>query len=266
MRRVVCGQLVLLAAIASARAQVVVGQDGKDVVYLPTPAPLVEKMLDLAGVMPQDVVVDLGSGDGRIVIAAAKRGARALGIEYDAELVALSRRSAAAEGVGERATFLQADLFEADFSQATIVTTFLLADLMLRVAPKILDLAPGSRLVSNSFTIEGWTPDDAATVPDCATWCTAYLWIVPAKIDGTWRSADGEISLTQNFQMLSGTYTSGAREEPIVSGLVRGDRVSFAVGGRRYEGRIAGDVISGAVVSGEDRRSWSATRREAAAR
>src|SRR5712672_2002150 len=136
-RRVVRGLLIGLLSMmaADASAQVVVGQDGKDVVYLPTPPELVTTMLDLAAVTPQDYVIDLGSGDGRIVIAAARRGARALGIEYDGPLVELSRRLAASDGVTDKATFVQADLFDSDFSQATVLTTFLLADIMVKLRP-----------------------------------------------------------------------------------------------------------------------------------
>src|ERR1700730_13960009 len=124
-------------------------------------------MLDMAGVTPQDYVIDLGSGDGRIVIAAAKRGARALGIEYDGPLVELSRRTAESERVNDRATFVQADLFESDFSDATVVTMFLLSDMMLKLRPKIVDMKPGTRVVSNSFEMDGWAPDDSARIPDC---------------------------------------------------------------------------------------------------
>ena len=250
MTRIGCLALAGMVMPIAAAAQVVVGQDGKDVVYLPTPAPLVEKMLDIAGVTPDDFVVDLGSGDGRIVIAAAKRGARALGIEYDGPLVTLAKEAAAAAGVGDRATFVQADLFEADFSRATVVTTFLLADVMTRVAPKILALEPGSRLVSNSFTIDGWTPDDATTLEPCATWFTAYLWIVPARAGGTWRLPDGELALKQDFQTLSGTLVRHGKGLAIENGRLRGTRITFTAGGARYEGTVAGDTIRGRALRG----------------
>src|SRR5918992_5999257 len=129
-----------------------VGQEGKDVVWVPTPQVLVDKMLDMAKVTPSDYVIDLGSGDGRTVITAAKRGARAHGIEYNRDMVELSKRNAEKEGVSGKATFAQADLFKSDFSQASVITMFLLPDINLKLRPKILDLKPGTRVVSNSFT------------------------------------------------------------------------------------------------------------------
>ena len=145
-----------------------VGQAGKDVVWVPTPQALVDKMLDMAKVTPQDYVIDLGSGDGRTVITAAKRGATAKGIEYNPEMVALSQRNAATEGVTAKATFEKADLFESDFSKATVITMFLLPDINLRLRPKILDLKPGTRIVSNTFTMDDWQPDEEATAgPEC---------------------------------------------------------------------------------------------------
>ena len=149
-----------------------VGQDGKDVVWVPTCQELVDKMLDMAKVTPKDYVIDLGSGDGRTVITAAKRGARALGIEYNPDMVALSKRNAAREGVTDKAQFIQADLFETDFSQATVITMFLLPTINLKLRPKILDLKPGTRIVSNSFAMEEWTADETATasIPGSCQW------------------------------------------------------------------------------------------------
>src|SRR5712691_3443732 len=187
-----CLSLIATAVFAQAQPaqgqfEPQVGQAGKDVVWVPTPQELVDKMLDMAKVTPQDFLMDLGSGDGRTVITAAKRGARALGIEYNPEMVELSRRNAIAAGVGDKATFVKADLFESDFSQATVVTMFLLPQINLRLRPKILDLKPGTRIVSNTFTMDEWTPDQTATVGvDCSSWCTALFWIVPAKVGGTW--------------------------------------------------------------------------------
>src|SRR6188768_1521809 len=149
-----------------------VGQAGKDVVWVPTPQVLVEKMLDMAKVTPQDIVYDLGSGDGRTVITAAKRGARAFGIEYNPDMVELSKKNAAAAGVNEdRATFMRADLFETDFSKATVITMFLLPDINLKLRPKILDMRPGTRIVSNTFTMGEWEADVTETVSEgCTTW------------------------------------------------------------------------------------------------
>ena len=172
-----------------------VGQQGKDVVWVPTSQALVDKMLDLAKVTPQDFVIDLGSGDGRTVITAAKRGARAMGIEYNPEMVELSKRNAAAAGLSEdKAKFMKADLFETDFSQATVITMFLLPSINLKLRPKILDMKPGTRVVSNTFTMEDWQPDETANIQgDCTSWCTALFWIVPAKVEGTWQMPAGNL-------------------------------------------------------------------------
>src|SRR5688500_403871 len=161
------------------------GQAGKDVVWVPTPQVLVEKMLDLAKVTPQDVVMDLGPGDGRTVTTAAQRGARAPRAEHTPDMVELSKRKADEAGVTGKATFVKADLFETDLSQATVITMFLLPQINLKLRPKILDLKPGTRIVSNSFTMDDWEADETATVTeDCTSWCMAMLWIVPAKVDG----------------------------------------------------------------------------------
>jgi hypothetical protein len=254
--------LVYLSAVAAdVGAQVVVGQKGKDAVYLPTPPALVDKMLDMAGVTHGDYVIDLGSGDGRIVIAAAERGARALGVEYDGPLVELSRRNALGAGVGDRAGFVQADLFDTDFSQATVLTMFLLSDMMSRLQPKILEMIPGTRVVSNTFYTDDWPPDETAKLADCSTWCTAHLWIVPAKVEGTWRLPQGELTLKQNFQDLSGTFASAGRSVPVLSGGVRGTEVTFTAGGARYSGRIIGTTMQGTVTGEGWTESWSAARR-----
>src|ERR671914_212579 len=139
-----------------------VGQEGKDVIWVPTSQALVDKMLDMAKVTPKDYVIDLGSGDGRTVITAAKRGAKALGIEYNPDMVELSKRNAAKAGVSDKANFAKADLFESDFSKATVITMFLLPDINLKLRPKLLNLRPGTRIVSNSFTMGDWKPDESA--------------------------------------------------------------------------------------------------------
>src|SRR5919198_1489915 len=182
------------------------GQPGKDVVWVPTRPALVETMLNLANVTARDFVVDLGSGDGRMVIAAAKRGARALGIEYEPDMVALARRNAAAAGVAERAQFVQGDMFEADFSQATVLALFLLPANLRRLTPKFLELAPGARIVSNTYRIEGWEEETYGDIGgECFTWCTAYLYFVPAKVSGAWRLPTGVVHFTQEIHRLSGT-------------------------------------------------------------
>jgi hypothetical protein len=220
-----------------------VGQAGKDVVWVPTPQVLVDKMLDLAGVTRDDYVIDLGSGDGRTVITAAKRGARAHGIEYNAHMVELSRRNAEKEGVNGGATFEQADLFRSDFSKASVVTMFLLPSINLKLRPKILELAPGTRVVSNSFTMGEWKPDETANVSEgCSSWCTAHLWIVPAKVEGTWKLPQGELTLRQEFQMLSGTLRTEGGTVP-VQGRVRGTELALQAGGIEYRGSANGERI-----------------------
>jgi len=238
-----------------------VGQQGKDVVWVPTPQALVDKMLDMAKVTPKDFVIDLGSGDGRTVITAAKRGARALGIEYNPDMVELSKHNAAREGVSDRASFMKADLFESDFSKATVITMFLLPDINLKLRPKILDLRPGTRIVSNSFTMGEWNADQTATVTDgCNTYCTALLWIVPAKVEGKWQLPQGELMLKQEFQMISGTLKSGVNGMPVMNGRLNGERISFTIGADHYTGRVIGNTMAGAVKSGASSGKWSATR------
>jgi Methyltransferase domain len=230
-----------------------VGQEGKDVIWVPTPQALVNKMLDMGKVTAKDYVIDLGSGDGRTVITAAKRGAKALGIEYNPDMVELSKRNAAKEGVSDKAQFMKADLFESDFSQASVITMFLLPDINIRLRPKILDLKPGTRIVSNSFTMGDWTADETTTASEgCTSYCTAYLWIVPAKVKGTWKLPQGELTLDQNYQMISGTLKSSANSTPITNGKLTGDQISFTAGGTQYTGHVNGNTIDGG--------SWKATR------
>ena len=234
-----------------------VGQEGKDVVWVPTPQELVDKMLDMAKVTPKDFVIDLGSGDGRTVITAAKRGASALGIEYNPDMVELSKRNAANAGVTNRATFIKADLFESDFSQAQVITMFLLPSINLQLRPKILDLKPGTRIVSNTFDMEDWKPDQSETISGCNSWCTAHLWIVPAKVGGRWKMAQGELTLKQTFQMLSGTFKSGNKTVQLTNAKMNGDRIAFSAGEAQYAGRVVGNIIEGTLKSGG---TWSATR------
>lgn len=162
-----------------------VGQPGKDVIWVPTPLPLVEKMLDMAKLTPQDYVIDLGSGDGRNVIAAAKRGARALGVEYNPDMVALAQRNAESAGVADKAQFVQGDMFEADISKATVLPLFLLPDNLRKLVPKFQALRPGTRIVTNGYEIPGWKANEKARADgDCGSWCTAYLYVLPAKPEG----------------------------------------------------------------------------------
>jgi SAM-dependent methyltransferase len=266
-----CGALcfVLSAGIGAAqdppgvkKLEPRVGQAGKDVVWVPTPQALVDKMLDVAKVTPNDYVIDLGSGDGRMVIAAAKRGARALGIEYNPDMVELSRRNAAKAGVVERASFVQGDIFASDLSKATVITLFLLADINLKLRPKILDLPPGTRIVSNTFTMGAWTADRIVTAEeDCPDYCVAYFWIVPAKVEGRWQLPQGEILFRQTFQKITGTVKSSAGALEIRDGTIEGSRISFSAGDRgEYVGHIAGNRIDGVARTGAGIHEWTAIR------
>jgi len=258
---VIAASVFAQAQPAKEEYQPQVGQEGKDVVWVPTPQALVDKMLDMAKVTPKDYVIDLGSGDGRTVITAAKRGARALGIEYNPDMVELSKRNAANEGVSDKANFVKADLFESDFSQATVITMFLLPEINLKLRPRILDLKPGTRIVSNSFTMGEWTADETATLSGgCTSWCTALFWIVPAKAEGTWQLRQGDLTLKQDFQLISGTLRSGSNTMPITNGRLRGDQISFSAGGAQYTGRVNGNAIEGTVKSGGSNSKWNATR------
>jgi len=239
------------------------GQPGKDVVWVPTPQALVDKMLDIAKLTSTDVHMDLGSGDGRTVITAAKRGARSTGIEYNPDMVELSKQNAVKAGVTDKATFVKADLFETDFSKATVITLFLLPDINLKLRPKILDLKPGTRIVSNTFTMGEWKDDETATVDEaagCSYYCTAHLWIVPAKVTGTWHSAQGDLTLKQEFQMAQGSLKSGANTVAISNAKLRADQFSFSAGGATYAGRVNGNTIEGTVTTGGNATKWSATR------
>ena len=248
--------LVLFASLAHAQAtqtkpfEPTVGQAGKDVVWVPTPQALGDKMLDMADVTPRDFLMDLGSGDGITVITAAKRGVRAQGIEYNPDMVALAKKNAEAAGVSNLATFTQADLFATDFSKADVITMFLLPSINMKLRPTILNLKPGTRIVSNSFDMEDWEPDQRETVTqDCPQWCTAMLWYVPAKVEGTWEMPDGPLTLTQKFQMVTGTL--GSRQ--ITNGRLKGADLTFTAGGRTYTGTVNGNRIVGT--------GWTATKR-----
>jgi SAM-dependent methyltransferase len=222
---------------------------------------LVDRMLDLANVTPQDLVMDLGSGDGRLVIAAAKRGARAVGVEYDPGLVELSKNNAAAQAVSDRASFVRADLFETDLSKATVITMFLRDDLNLRLRPRLLGLTPGTRIVSNTFAMGDWEPDDSVVVGrDCANWCFAMLWIVPAKVEGTWRLSQGDLRLSQTFQIVTGTLRPPGGSASAVESRLRGNQITFTAGNARYVGRVSGRRMEGTVTAGGRTMNWSATR------
>ena len=251
--------LVALAQ-TSAEFEPYSGQPGKDVVWVPTPPELVQKMLDMARLTPQDYVIDLGSGDGRNVIAAAKRGTRGHGVEYNADMVALSQRIAAKEGVADKAKFLQGDMFEADISKATVLPLFLLPDNLRKLKHKFLALRPGTRIVTNGYEIDGWEPDEVGKIyGGCTSWCTAYLYIVPANVAGTWRLPEGDLRLEQDYRKLSGTLTANGQTVQIADARLSGERISFTAGMTRYEGRVRGREMSGK-ANGRVSGAWRATR------
>ncbi|WP_242444518.1 cyclopropane-fatty-acyl-phospholipid synthase family protein [Advenella sp. S44] len=233
-----------------------VGQQGKDVVWVPTSQALVDRMLEMAQLTANDRLVDLGSGDGRLVITAAKHGAISRGIEFDPDLVAMSKRAAQAEGVTERATFEQADIFESDFSDASVVTLFLLPSLNLRLRPTLLDMKPGTRVVSNSFAMEAWEPDESVEVKeDCTNYCHAYKWIVPAKVAGTWKIGERELQLEQRFQVLDGTLSDGANQRRISNARLNGANITFSVDGQTYSGKVDNKQMRGTIDGKTD---WTA--------
>lgn len=239
-----------------------VGQPGKDVVWVPTPPELVEKMLDLAQVTSDDYVIDLGSGDGRNIIAAARRGARGLGVEFNAEMVALARRLADEQGVGDRAAFVQGDMYDADISRATVMAIYLLPANLEKLLPKFQTLTPGTRIVSNTFGFEEWDPDARATVEGgaCANWCEALLWIVPALAAGEWTMDEGTLRLTQLHQVLYGSLRIDGQDVPLSNARMRGYEITFTAGDRVYSGRLSGTTLEGAVRSPAGTTPWRATR------
>ncbi|HEY9504361.1 MAG TPA: methyltransferase domain-containing protein [Gemmatimonadales bacterium] len=234
----------------------------RDVGFVATPPPLVAGMLDLAGVSDDDVVYDLGSGDGRIVIAAARRGAHGVGVELDSVLVEESRASADTAGVASRVEFRRADLFASDLRPATVVTLYLGRELNQRLRPIFLrDLRPGTRVVSQAFDMGDWTPDSVVTVRSREVAATPiHLWVIPAQVGGRWTLTTGperlRLELTQRYQVVRGTADSLPLE-----GTLRGDSLSFTAGGRRFNGRVSSDQARGSVAApGVPPRPWRAVR------
>jgi hypothetical protein len=235
-----------------------VGQGGKDVIWVPTPQGLVDRMMEMAKVTPQDYVIDLGSGDGRTVITAAKLGAKAHGIEYNPDMVELSKRNAAAAGVGDKATFVKGDIFESDFSQATVITMFLLSSLNLKLRPILLDMKPGTRVVSNTFNMGDWEADQIVEAKgECTSYCRAFLWIIPAKVEGTWQAGGSELMLRQQYQGITGTLKTGNVIAPVAAGKLDGDRISFTAEGKQYIGVVKGNAMEGTAGGA----AWQATKR-----
>ena len=240
-----------------------IGQQGKDVVWVPTPQELVDKMLEIAKVTPDDYIIDLGSGDGRTVITAAKLGATALGIEYNPDMVTLSRENAAKDGVTEKAQFIKADLYETDLSKATVITMFLLPEINLKLRPRLLDLKPGTRIVSNTFTMGEWKADlEVTTEENWNSWNTAFLWIIPAKVGGNWKMNNGELVLNQEFQYFTGTYNSGNKIYDVTEWKLKGDSVSFVINGTLYEGLASENTMTGTYLNKDKgkKTDWAARR------
>jgi SAM-dependent methyltransferase len=256
VRGVIALAFVLLSTAACAQGtaetqkpfEPTVAQAGKDVIWVPTPQVTVDKMLEVAKTTPQDYVIDLGSGDGVTVITAAKKGATALGVEFNPDMVALAQRRAKEAGVAAKASFVQGDLFEADLSKATVITLFLLPDINRRLRPKLLDLAPGTRIVSNTFEMGDWEPDVKATSEPCTSWCNVLMWIVPAKVAGTWQLGTEALVLAQRYQIVEGTL-SGV---PISGGRLNGAELTFTANNRVYTAKVTGDTMTG--------QGWTATR------
>jgi SAM-dependent methyltransferase len=244
---------------ASSGYEPTVGQAGKDVVWVPTPQSLVDQMLRMAQITPDDYLVDLGSGDGRTVITAAQRGTRAHGVEFNPKMVKLSRAAAEKAGVSDKATFTEGDIFEFDFSDATVVTLFLLPDLNLRLRPILLDMKPGTRVVSNSFDMDDWEPDESVDAgPACRSYCRGYKWIVPAKVEGQWKLDDKRsLTLSQTFQKLDGYLTLDGRQIPVSNGVMQGKQIAFTADGEHYKGEVDGRQMKLAAVSGGN---WVAAR------
>jgi len=221
------------------------GQPGKDVVWVPTNDPLVTRMLEMARVGKNDLVYDLGAGDGKIAIAAAKQfGARAIGVEYNPDMAQLAQCMVRAEGVGDKVKVIQGDIFETDFSAATVVTLYLLPELNLKLRPTILKMRPGTRVVSHSFLMDDWRPDESSVSTDGA----AYLWIVPADVSGKWtfkqeRGKDSfTVNLVQTFQKLSGTAGKGV--DDVTNAEVRGTQVEMMFSEGNVQTRLKG-VLTG---------------------
>jgi SAM-dependent methyltransferase len=271
--RIVAALLLSLALAAPSLAQdqkkfePQVGQAGKDVIWVPTPEEVVDRMLTMAQVGPNDFVMDLGSGDGRTVIAAAKRGAKALGIEYNPDMVKLSQENAQKAGVSERASFRRADIFQTDFSPATVITLYLLPTLNMKLRPQLLQMKPGTRIVSHSFTMEDWEPDEVSSMDGRR----AYFWIVPANVMGSWSLEVGgqttDLSLEQTFQKINGWVNLGVVHGGLRDARLSGTNIAFTFVDDKAVRRDFTGTVNGRQMSGTFRDaagasgSWSATKK-----
>jgi len=262
---------LLVASGAAAQQQKFepqVGQAGKDVIWVPTPDDVVDRMLTMAQVTPSDFVMDLGSGDGKIAIAAARKfGARSLGIEYNSDMVKLAQDNAQMAGVAEKASFRRADIFATDFSQATVITLYLLPALNMKLRPQILSMRPGTRVASHSFNMEDWEADEISTLDGRR----AYFWIVPANVMGTWNlelnNQRMEVTLEQTFQKIGGSVSLGHAQGGLREARLRGASIAFAyvdgAGVRRdFTGRVSGSRMEGSFrdEKGQEGR-WTAAKK-----
>lgn len=234
-----------------------------DVPYVATPPAVVASMLNLAKAGPNDVVYDLGSGDGRIVIAAARdfKVKKGIGIDLDPDLVTLASKNAKDAGVSDRVSFTRGDIFKMDFKEATILTLYLLPDVNVTLRPRILDLAPGTRVVSHAFNMGDWVPDGA----DNVDMRRVYMWVVPAKVQGNWTANVGNVpyrlELTQRYQNADGKVKIGGKETAFEMGIVKSDVFTFtAAGPVTFEGKVAGDTMTGTITAGGKRTPLTLTR------
>jgi precorrin-6B methylase 2 len=244
-----------------------IGQESRDSVWVPTPERVIRRMLQMADVTPEDIVVDLGSGDGRIPIYAARHfNARAVGVEIEENLIRLSLEAARAQGVADRARFVRRDLFAYDLAGATVIALYISPSVMSRLKPRLLTLKPGTRVVSHFFTLEEWEPDETIRVEDR----TAHLWVVPADVRGVWTVRTGEdllkVTIEQVRQRIELRGERAGREVPMIGARLRGTEIAFtsfdADGDvRHYHGQVAGARMSGESGSqGVAPVRWSATR------
>lgn len=283
----------LIMLVAAAFAPGAWAQEGRgDVVYVPTPQVAVDEMLKMAKVGPNDYIIDLGSGDGRIIITAAKKfGARGFGVDLDTYLLKIANASASKEGVADRAQFIEQNLFETDLSKATVITTYLLPEMNERLRPKLLALKPGTRVVAHDYDMGNWLPDEQKTliVPEKKVGdpgkSYVFFWVVPAQVAGTWQSQVNvggkpvayEFTLSQEFQMLEGSGQAGG-QSGVVKGRMEGTQVRFTLSGKpgegparhEFQGRLTSDdAIEGVVHIGEGAKRqqypWTAKRTQRAA-
>jgi hypothetical protein len=284
--KLVWSACLMLALVVSSVARAEEERGVGNVVYVPTPQVVVEEMLRMAKVGPQDFIIDLGSGDGRMVITAAKKfGARGFGVDLSDDLLRESNGVALGEGVADRARFIKQNLFETDLTQATVITTYLLPEMNEKLRPKILNLKPGTRVVAHDYPMGDWQSDEnkEIIVPEKkvgnAGRSFVYLWTVPAKVGGRWQAqikspahaGNLELEFSQRFQMLEGSARDGGRQIALVAPKIEADRLTFAFFAKpgdnatrhEFTGTVKGDAIEGIVKVGagasQQQLPWSAT-------